>query len=104
TLRIPPPPTPTLFPYTTLFRSGPFALSDTSVSFVVSNLFSRAQISADVTVTPDTTAPTAIRAVGDLNFTNVTISFSERVSQATRSEEHTSELQSRSDLVCRLLL
>src|SRR5206468_12237191 len=27
-----------------------------------------------------------------------------RLSQAARSEEHTSELQSRSDLVCRLLL
>src|SRR2546421_4670435 len=28
----------------------------------------------------------------------------DRVAQDTRSEEHTSELQSRSDLVCRLLL
>src|SRR5206468_9313120 len=28
----------------------------------------------------------------------------EDIDQATRSEEHTSELQSRSDLVCRLLL
>src|SRR2546421_5353837 len=30
--------------------------------------------------------------------------FSSRHTAATRSEEHTSELQSRSDLVCRLLL
>src|SRR5438132_4369934 len=30
--------------------------------------------------------------------------FARRASEATRSEEHTSELQSHSDLVCRLLL
>src|SRR2546421_9018368 len=32
------------------------------------------------------------------------VTIAPRASAATRSEEHTSELQSRSDLVCRLLL
>src|SRR3989440_8681938 len=36
------------------------------------------------------------------NFSAAAMNFSKRSS--TRSEEHTSELQSRSDLVCRLLL
>src|SRR5437588_8971000 len=62
---IPPPPTSTLFPYTTLFRSTPKS-------------FSRKP------------------------FFLVTSSSATRVS--SRSEEHTSELQSHSDLVCRLLL
>src|SRR5699024_12256355 len=57
------PPIPTLFPYTTLFRS------------------------------PPSTATKPPRWSGSIIWP-----------AATRSEEHTSELQSRFDLVCRLLL
>src|SRR6202012_6203641 len=59
------PPRSTLFPYTTLFRSGP-RVDD-----------------------PPGSGPIRIQFVA---------------SQLVRSEEHTSELQSHSDLVCRLLL
>src|SRR5258707_9528984 len=70
------PPRSTLFPYTTLFRSGFLANGP-----VVPNAPMSHQIS-------DGLAPQSASAVSP-NF---------------RSEEHTSELQSRQYLVCRLLL
>src|SRR5258708_21212495 len=70
------PPRSTLFPYTTLFRSG----------FKIYRWPSATNF----------TAPAVVA------FTNV-LSPSERIGQ-TRSEEHTSELQSPDHLVCRLLL
>src|SRR5206468_10364114 len=73
------PPPSTLFPYTTLFRS-PLGL------FTVS-LCIKGSASSGVSVGGGTCA----------NFGN------DR-KEGMRSEEHTSELQSRSDLVCRLLL
>src|SRR5437868_13350631 len=63
------PPRSTLFPYTTLFRSGPCLLAGRACS--------------------RTTGATGLAP--------------ERIAEH-RSEEHTSELQSRFDLVCRLLL
>src|SRR5437870_8599883 len=71
-LMIRPPPTSTLFPYTTLFRSQPQQLT-------------RAQ-GALLKIVRDNTE----------HFKDVSV--------AERSEEHTSELQSRGHLVCRLLL
>src|SRR5204862_7602840 len=68
------PPRPTLFPYTTLFRSGPGAAP-------------RARVRAIRTWIP----PQGSRAECGRPH-------------SARSEEHTSELQSRRDLVCRLLL
>src|SRR5438067_9616718 len=72
------PPRSTLFPYTTLFRS--------LVRFVGPLLLGAA--SALATPWAPAIAGGAARAAFD----------------ARRSEEHTSELQSRFDLVCRLLL
>src|SRR5438874_2826162 len=73
---LPPPPISTLFPYTTLFRSG-----DHVDHFLVRRRFVLAR-RTQRTVDGD------IAGAGD----------------EQRSEEHTSELQSRRDLVCRLLL
>src|SRR5437773_8825378 len=78
---IPRPPSSTLFPYTTLFRSGNPATPLKRVG----------------------NSPSIVRAAfpGDaIRF--LLLVFSNRV--AGRSEEHTSELQSHHDLVCRLLL
>src|SRR5688572_32056600 len=80
----------TLFPYTTLFRS---LTATTSVTNVLCNGAS----TGSVVITPSggvvpytiTPAQTGL-AAGNYTF--------------TRSEEHTSELQSQSNLVCRLLL
>src|SRR5688572_32476637 len=70
------PPRSTLFPYTTLFRSW------TPARFL------------DMAVFYDTGKVAARK--GDINFEDLEDSY--------RSEEHTSELQSQSNLVCRLLL
>src|SRR2546421_12170306 len=76
------PPRSTLFPYTTLFRSKLRCGSTISGScWSVSPTQSCRRSS--------TTSPPGGRAPG---------------ARRARSEEHTSELQSRSDLVCRLLL
>src|SRR3712207_8650425 len=82
------PPRSTLFPYTTLFRSAePRAMGEgRHVAFTLSagGARSRAVRFGDGTSLPDADTPleAAVR----------------------RSEEHTSELQSRQYLVCRLLL
>src|SRR2546421_770695 len=80
------PPRSTLFPYTTLFRSQ-FGLS----SFEREVLLLSTAMELDTRV-----AYLCARAQDDPNKAYATF--------ALRSEEHTSELQSRSDLVCRLLL
>src|SRR2546421_1109940 len=83
------PPRSTLFPYTTLFRS-------------ISPLWTRELKSTfSFAMVPETCDPTC---------TVITAQVGSQVSgtiaklNVDRSEEHTSELQSRSDLVCRLLL
>src|SRR5699024_12352142 len=86
-LILPPPPTPTLFPYTTLFRS---ASASGALRPRPLDTWARAGTSSHLTSTP---AP----------WLQKTESAGFSVS-ASRSEEHTSELQSRFDLVCRLLL
>src|SRR2546430_5131388 len=77
------PPRSTLFPYTTLFRSyvlRPDRLSTNSAGQTV----------------------LTVEAHG---FTGNAGEYNERIRRAyDRSEEHTSELQSQSNLVCRLLL
>src|SRR2546430_4761375 len=83
------PPRSTLFPYTTLFRSYgvPFPV-DAAVVHVVADGRSR----------PDRRYPgTNPGDPGDGAMGVVP-------AQSRRSEEHTSELQSQSNLVCRLLL
>src|SRR2546421_3675576 len=74
------PPRSTLFPYTTLFRSRSHAAWSSR---------SRVTISAISSF---------------LTWPERPSEQSTRMSPLRRSEEHTSELQSRSDLVCRLLL
>src|SRR3712207_7284894 len=73
------PPRSTLFPYTTLFRSVADVLADC--------VFERFDLVHQIR---STTRSFALRARGLLT--------------TSRSEEHTSELQSRQYLVCRLLL
>src|SRR5438067_4036623 len=88
-----PPPRSTLFPYTTLFRS---ALLEAGVQVADH----RAQADDVLAVQVDDQAQDAVsrrvvRPEVDLQQVNF---------GPNRSEEHTSELQSRFDLVCRLLL
>src|SRR5260221_2085839 len=83
------PPRSTLFPYTTLFRSAICR----ALSLDFADLARRV---ADIEV-PNT----ADRKSTRLNSSHTVISYAVF---CLRSEEHTSELQSHSDLVCRLLL
>src|SRR3712207_8766212 len=86
------PPRSTLFPYTTLFRS---LLPDT---FATTSNFQSILAQA---------APSLILATGltvVMIMQDFDLSFGSLIGLSTRSEEHTSELQSRQYLVCRLLL
>src|SRR5438034_4765637 len=92
---MPRPPRSPLFPYTTLFRSSaldfvralgkePIRAKDSS-GFVVNLLL----------------IPYMLDAINALESNVASV---EDIDKGIRSEEHTSELQSHSDLVCRLLL
>src|SRR5438045_7936385 len=81
----PPPPLPTLFPYTTLFRSPPTASQD-ATQRTGRNLLLPANMLYRIAVCR------RMGAVASLGRSLL------------RSEEHTSELQSLRHLVCRLLL
>src|SRR3712207_7003725 len=79
------PPRSTLFPYTTLFRSGDDPQPRRDVDVLV-------------------TQPTAELRVGLEGPSEAVQLVFDAVQDTLRSEEHTSELQSRQYLVCRLLL
>src|SRR5690606_39405342 len=80
---------PTLFPYTTLFRSP------SGCSF-----HPRCPLGRGRDVCHETIPPLADVAQGG----SAACHFHTEVEDVKRSEEHTSELQSRENLVCRLLL
>src|SRR3712207_8833132 len=85
------PPRSTLFPYTTLFRSpamGPAFADPTLVAQLPDT---------GVAALQEALAQHRIEVLRDPNATT-------EVQSIARSEEHTSELQSRQYLVCRLLL
>src|SRR3712207_7203156 len=79
------PPRSTLFPYTTLFRSDELLEEEQAQELLTS-------------LEPNELEQLVLRAAG---FSSRQIS---EVRGVSRSEEHTSELQSRQYLVCRLLL
>src|SRR2546430_13388236 len=91
------PPRSTLFPYTTLFRSGIGiqALGQLSTNgqqaIALSGAFQR-----NPSNTNDPTRVYSLGGGGSVSQSNT--------ADSSRSEEHTSELQSQSNLVCRLLL
>src|SRR5438874_8883423 len=82
------PPRSTLFPYTTLFRSS----------------FDGFALKQRLVVPPPRPRGGAHQVPSDLGPRDRTIMPCSRTGREQRSEEHTSELQSRRDLVCRLLL
>src|SRR5690349_22893847 len=91
------PPRSTLFPYTTLFRS-----------YTPDPVSSGRRALAGIALTH---LCLAARASGDSVWPGRTLqrfkdagNMTDRFNALNRSEEHTSELQSRRDLVCRLLL
>src|SRR5438105_11957670 len=89
---LPPPPRPTLFPYTTLFRSPPLHHQPAELH---EELLQGGQVDR---------RPAADALEGRVQLGLFHQPSRQRAVERRRSEEHTSELQSRVDLVCRLLL
>src|SRR5947209_14416190 len=97
-LRLPPP--STLFPYTTLFRSGILNITG-NVSVGTTATVGAIDVEAAMNVTGSLT----LQAGDDITIDAVIDPATGLIqSNDNRSEEHTSELQSRQYLVCRLLL
>src|SRR3712207_8827479 len=91
------PPRSTLFPYTTLFRSVPSTEADSrafSFDIIPSSQIDNLEI-------VKTQAP---EYPADYSGGFILVNTKDIPSENSRSEEHTSELQSRQYLVCRLLL
>src|SRR2546429_5029341 len=98
------PPRSTLFPYTTLFRSRNKTFFQVGGSYHIDSSSNSGSY----------TVPTAAMLVGDFsaysnqlydpNSTTGSFAAGNLSRSPFRSEEHTSELQSRLHLVCRLLL
>src|SRR3712207_7950442 len=86
------PPRSTLFPYTTLFRSGPYVVPSATLGEV--GYFVEARMSL----------ATLDLFLADLDAERYELDLGRTDLRRVRSEEHTSELQSRQYLVCRLLL
>src|SRR5688500_19439845 len=84
---LPSPPRSTLFPYTTLFRSDKILINKIRTE------------KGDITTDPEEIQNTIRSFYKRLYSTKL-----ENLDEMDRSEEHTSELQSPCNLVCRLLL
>src|SRR5688572_32637517 len=98
------PPRSTLFPYTTLFRSRKLSkelvvpqLNEKGIVESINNLVDDIHLSTNMKIRFTHDHENELLSPGK----KVTIF---RIAQEQRSEEHTSELQSQSNLVCRLLL
>src|SRR3712207_8435931 len=89
------PPRSTLFPYTTLFRS-------------LIDEFQQAVQSSDPAAVATQISKMRAMGVGNVYLyqasAQIPTELREQIESTVRSEEHTSELQSRQYLVCRLLL
>src|SRR5207253_9063280 len=97
-----PTPTPTLFPYTTLFRSFfATAVSITAIP-IMGRILMHTRLARTRMGLTAITAAALDDALGWLLLGAVVVTTTE--GRVSRSEEHTSELQSRGHLVCRLLL
>src|SRR5699024_12694822 len=84
-----------LFPYTTLFRSS---ITASIAARTVLPVYSTSSTNTTVLLTRSTSTDAEISSASS------EFSFKSSRYNVMRSEEHTSELQSRFDLVCRLLL
>src|SRR3712207_7122058 len=96
------PPRSTLFPYTTLFRSVP--LIERFARLLVSKNKRVVQSAAAALAPLSRIAPAKVAKQLPLLTQNWEATTEEGKDGLVRSEEHTSELQSRQYIVCRLLL
>src|SRR2546430_10459941 len=97
------PPRSTLFPYTTLFRSVASAVG-TGVGTSSAGVRPSRSVAVAPPATPPRMTPTKSSAAPLGPLDRGRGSYETDGGAGSRSEEHTSELQSQSNLVCRLLL
>src|SRR5947208_12001152 len=90
------PPTSTLFPYTTLFRSLLF--------LALRFMLRRTRIGMAMRAVSDDPSASRLMGVREELVSPVVWGMAFGIAALSRSEEHTSELQSPDHLVCRLLL
>src|SRR3712207_8865397 len=91
------PPRSTLFPYTTLFRSVSYGTLELRVPDTQATIAAAAAVAA--------TAHALVRHLAEVQPAVESLpTWRIEENRWSRSEEHTSELQSRQYLVCRLLL
>src|SRR5207249_12141216 len=100
----PPPPSSTLFPYTTLFRSHGLMACETIPTLAARNVVGHEHAVADLDTVHTRADLDDFR--GDLvaedeRRLRLAVPLHHIGAADSRSEEHTSELQSRFDLVCR---
>src|SRR5690606_40587794 len=98
-----PPPRSTLFPYTTLFRSRRDFLKTSATALAGLYIVPRNVLGGPGYTAPSDKLRIAGIGAGGKGYSDLK-SFYESGNADIRSEEHTSELQSRENLVCRLLL
>src|SRR5205085_5841737 len=94
---LPAPPQSTLFPYTTLFRSSQASISSCQPTMDRASKWMAKRRPRRCRRLPSS-------AVGTAGERHPIPAFNPLGVGCSRSEEHTSELQSQSNLVCRLLL
>src|SRR3712207_7711922 len=87
------PPRSTLFPYTTLFRSR----RDDPLRCLAGAMVTRDRETQELGIEP-------VAQIENRVLHKATVELPDPAREKPRSEEHTSELQSRQYLVCRLLL
>src|SRR2546429_6462801 len=98
------PPRSTLFPYTTLFRSsGGECTPDLTIAKSHSGNFVRGATGTYTITASNISLDAASSGLVTVSDT-LPAGLTPTAASGTRSEEHTSELQSRLHLVCRLLL
>src|SRR5438067_8891944 len=93
------PPTSTLFPYTTLFRSQD-VIQEAAYRIIAQTRDTAVMPRVEQRLATDRLAAHVLAALAARGSGHALDLLAARL----RSEEHTSELQSRFDLVCRLLL
>src|SRR5690606_40236880 len=98
------PPISTLFPYTTLFRSGLHGGSGLQVLIPCPAMTTAASAAVVICGFRIASAAELLQQFGHLRAPAALLDEAAQPLRQSRSEEHTSELQSRENLVCRLLL
>src|SRR5206468_10913985 len=91
-------------PYNVTYNGVPHTATGSATGVGTTNLNAQLTLSGTTHTNAGDYPSEAWSFAGGTNYNDASGTVHDALAKATRSEEHTSELQSRSDLVCRLLL